>query len=299
MKILVSGSTGLVGSALVPYLKGQGLEVVRLVRRAGELSEGEVFWDPERGVLQSDDLSGVEAAVHLAGESIGAKRWSAAQKQRIRDSRVKGTLLLSEALARLEPVPKVLASASAMGFYGDQGDKVLAEDDSPGHDFLADVTQAWEEATSPASNTSTRVVNMRFGLVLDAKADLIRKTLPLFKLGLGGRLGNGRQFMSWITLSDLTCAIGHVLVTPSLSGPVNMSSPNPVTNRDFTSTLGRILSRPTIFAVPALALKLGVGEMAESMLCSTRMSPNKLIESGFEFDQPELEAALREVLGKP
>ncbi|MCH9039125.1 MAG: TIGR01777 family protein [Chloroflexi bacterium] len=299
MKVLVSGSTGLIGSALVPYLSSQGHSVVRLVRRAGILSEDEVRWDPENGVLEADALQGVEAAVHLAGESIGARRWTASQKQRIRDSRVKGTSLLSEALAGLDPKPQVLASASALGFYGDRGDRLLVEDDSPGGDFLAGVTGEWESATDAASNAGIRVVNMRFGLVLDAKADLIRRTLPVFKAGLGGRLGNGRQYMSWITLHDLTRAIGHAIVTPGLSGPVNITSPNAVTNREYTRTLGGILSRPTVFTVPRLALRLGVGEMADTMLASIRMSPGKLISSGFEFAQPELEAALREVLGMP
>ena len=299
MRILISGSTGLVGSAIDPYLEGQGHDVVRLVRRAGNLADNEVLWDRQLGKIDADGLRGVEAAVHLAGESIGARRWSPSQKRRIRDSRVEGTLLLSETLAGLMPTPQVLASASALGFYGDRGDTMLTENDLPGDDFLAHVTQAWEAATLPASDAGIRVINMRFGLVLDAKADLIRRTLPLFKLGLGGRLGSGRQFMSWITLSDLSRAIGHILATPELSGPVNMSAHDAVTNREFTRTFGRILSRPTIFTVPSLALRLGVGEMAESMLGSVRMSPNKLVDSGFAFGQPELEAALRDALGRP
>ena len=299
MKVLVSGSTGLVGSALVPYLAEQGHQVVRLVRKSGELSAGEARWDPERGELDSDVLTGVEAVVHLAGESIGAKRWTSSQKRRIRDSRINGTSLLSEAFAKLEPTPKVLASASALGFYGDQGDRILAEDAPPGDDFLARLTQEWEAATGPASSAGIRVLNMRFGLVLDARADLIRRTLPLFKLGLGGKLGSGRQYMSWISLHDLTRAIGHAIVTPGLSGPVNMCSPNAVTNREFTKTLGSILSRPTFFAVPALALKFGLGEMAESMLAGIRMSPDKLVDSGFEFAQPTLDIALRVILERP
>jgi uncharacterized protein (TIGR01777 family) len=299
MKILISGSTGLVGSALVPYLIGQGHQIVRLVRKQGELLEGEVRWDPEQGTIDSDNLSGIDAVVHLAGENIGAKRWSVAQKQRISDSRVNGTTLLAEALAKLNPMPKVLASASALGYYEDQGGATLPENALPGTDFLAESTQAWEKATEPASSAGIRVVTMRFGLVLDAKADLIKKTLPLFKAGLGGKLGSGRQYMSWIALNDLTRAIEHALVTPELSGPVNMSSPSPLTNHQYTKALGRILSRPTLFAVPAFMLRLSVGEMAGPMTASVRMDSSKLIDSGFQFKYIALESALREILGKP
>lgn len=299
MKILISGSTGLVGSALVRYLTGQGHRIVRLVRKQSELLEGEVRWDPAQGTIDSDNFSGIDAAVHLAGENIGAKRWSVAQKQRIRDSRVNGTRLLADALANLNPMPKVLASASALGYYGDCGDTMLSENASPGTDFLGESTQAWEQATGPASSAGIRVVTMRFGLVLDAKADLIKKTLPLFKAGLGGKLGSGRQYMSWIALNDLTHAIEHALVTPELNGPVNMSSPNPLTNNEYTKTLGRVLSRPTLFAVPSFALRLGVGEMAGPMTASVRMDSSKLVDSGFQFNHPDLESALREILGRP
>lgn len=298
MKVLVTGSTGLIGSALVDHLANQGYQVARLVRGSGGLSEDEIRWDPEQNEIEAEKLPGVEAVVHLAGESIGARRWTASQKIRIRDSRINGTSLLSEALARLDPGPKVLLTASALGFYGDRGAEVLGEDADPGTDFLAGVTREWEKAGEPASAAGIRVVNMRFGLVLDAKADLIRRMLPLFKLGLGGKLGNGRQYTSWITLHDLTRAIEHAIVTSHLGGPVNMSSPNPVTNYEFTKTLGRIVSRPTVFAVPRLALRLGIGEMADTMLASVRMSPDKLVASGFEFDRPILEPALREILEK-
>ena len=299
MKILISGTTGLVGSALVPYLIAQGHQIVRQVRKQGELLEGEVRWNPEQGTIDSESLSGIDAAVHLAGENIGAKRWSVAQKQRIRDSRVNGTTLLAEALAKLNPMPKVLASASALGYYGDQGDSMLPENASPSTDFLGESTQAWEQATEPASNAGIRVVTMRFGLVLDAKADLIKKTLPLFKAGLGGKLGSGRQYMSWIVLNDLTRAIEHALVTPELRGPVNMSSPSPLSNHKYTKAMGKILSRPTLFAVPTFMLRLSVGEMAGPMTASVRMDSAKLIDSGFQFKHPDLESALREILGRP
>jgi len=299
MKILISGTTGLVGSALVPYLIAQGHQIVRLVRKQGELLEGEVRWNPEQGTIDSESLSGIDAAVHLAGENIGAKRWSVAQKQRIRDSRVNGTTLLAEALAKLNPMPKVLASASALGYYGDQGDSMLPENASPSTDFLGKSTQAWEQATEPASNAGIRVVTMRFGLVLDAKADLIKKTLPLFKAGLGGKLGSGRQYMSWIVLNDLTRAIEHALVTPELKGPVNMSSPSPLSNHKYTKAMGKILSRPTLFAVPTFMLRLSVGEMAGAMTASVRMDSAKLIDSGFQFKHPDLESTLREILGRP
>ena len=299
MKILISGSTGLVGSALAPYLTEQGHQIVRLVRKQGVLLEGEVRWDPEQGTIDSENLSGIDASVHLAGENIGAKRWSVAQKQRIRDSRVNGTKLLAEALAKLSPMPKVLASASALGYYGDQGDSILTENVSPGTDFLGESTQAWEKATDPASSAGIRVVAMRFGLVLDAKADLIKKTLPLVKAGLGGKLGNGRQYMSWIALNDLIRAIEHALVTPDISGPINMSSSNTLTNHEYTKTLGKILSKPTLFAVPSFALRLSVGEMAGPMTASVRMDSSKLMDSGFQFKYPDLESALREILGRP
>jgi hypothetical protein len=196
-------------------------------------------------------------------------------------------------------MPKVLASASALGYYGDQGDSMLPENASPSTDFLGESTQAWEQATEPASNAGIRVVTMRFGLVLDAKADLIKKTLPLFKAGLGGKLGSGRQYMSWIVLNDLTRAIEHALVTPELKGPVNMSSPSPLSNHKYTKAMGKILSRPTLFAVPTFMLRLSVGEMAGAMTASVRMDSAKLIDSGFQFKHPDLESTLREILGRP
>ena len=230
--------------------------------------------------------------------NIGAKRWSESRKAEIHNSRVDSTRLLSETLAQLEPRPKVLVSASALGFYGDRGSEVLQENAGPGKDFLSESTRQWEEATQAASQAGIRVVNMRFGLVLSPNADLIKRQLPAFKMGVGGKLGNGRQYMSWIHINDLVRAITHILITEELSGPVNVSSPHSVTNGEFTKAFGSALSRPAIFTVPRFVLKIAFGEIADSMMTSIRMEPAKLRESGFEFEYPEIEGALQEVLGK-
>lgn len=298
LKIAVSGSSGLIGSALVPYLKSQGHEVLRLVRRQPNSNANEVQWNPASGKLDAEALEGTQAAINLSGANIGAKRWNDNRKKEIHESRIDSTRLLSETLARLEPRPKVLASASALGYYGDQGNLALREDASAGRDFLAESTKQWEDATSPASEAGIRVVNMRFGLALSSEADLIKRQLPAFKMGVGGKLGNGRQYMSWIHINDLIRAIAHILVTEELSGSVNLSSPNPVTNAEFTRAFGRALSRPAIFTIPKVVLKIAFGEIADSMMASTRMEPAKLMESSFEFEYPQIEAALREVLGK-
>lgn len=298
LRIVVSGSSGLIGSALVPYLRNEGHEIVRLVRREPSPNESEVQWNPVTGTLDANALQSIDASIHLSGANIGAKRWSESRKAEIHNSRVDSTKLLSEALAQLEPRPKVLASASALGFYGDRGSEVLQENAGPGKDFLAESTRQWEEATQAASKAGIRVVNMRFGLVLSPYADLIKRQLPAFKMGVGGKLGNGRQYMSWIHVNDLVRAISHMLNTDELSGPVNVSSPHPVTNGEFTKAFGSALSRPAIFTVPRFVLKIAFGEIADSMMTSTRMEPTKLRESGFEFEYPEIEGALREVLGK-
>jgi uncharacterized protein (TIGR01777 family) len=298
MKILITGSSGLIGSALIPYLQEQGHEIVRLVRRRPDPGAAEVGWNPDTGTIDANALTGIEGAVNLAGENLGAKRWTATQKQRIHDSRVNGTRLLTEAMARLEPRPQVLASASGLGYYGDKGDQLLRENAPAGTDFPATFTREWEEVSQAVSETGIRVVNMRFGLVLAPGADLITWMLLPFKLGLGAKLGNGRQYMSWIAIDDLVRAINHILTTPALEGSLNVSSPNPVTNAEFTKTMGRVLSRPTFLTVPTLAMKLAFGEMGESLMVSVRMNPSKLVSSGFRFEHPELEGALRQALRK-
>jgi uncharacterized protein (TIGR01777 family) len=298
MNILVTGSSGLIGSALLPFLTTGGHQVTRLVRsqpRAGEMA---VRWDPDAGALDPKSLEGVDAVVHLAGENIAA-RWTAAKKRQIRDSRVKGTRLLSDTLARLETPPKVLVCASAIGYYGDRGEEVLTEESAAGSGFLAEVCRAWEGAAEPARQKGIRVVHLRFGVVLSPAGGALAKMLPPFRLGLGGPLGHGRQYMSWIAIDDAVGAIQHALNVAALQGPTNAVAPSPVTNQQFTKTLGKVLGRPTLFPMPAFAARLMFGEMAdELLLASARVQPTKLLSTGYAFRYPDLEAALRHLLGK-
>lgn len=292
MKILVSGSTGLVGSALVPALQSSGHEVVRLVRSSTSGS-GSVIWDPMSGHLSTANLEGIDAAVHLAGENIAARRWTPAQKDRIRESRVAGTRLLAETLARLKKPSQTLVCASAIGFYGDRSDQPLNEDSPPGTGFLSDTCREWEAAAKPALDRGIRVVHLRTGLVLASRGGALAKMLTPFRLGIAGIIGSGRQYMSWISLDDLVAVISNSLSNERLRGPVNAVAPNPVTNYEFTKTLGRVLRRPTLFPMPAFAARLAFGEMADGLLlASTRVEPKRLLDSGFRFRFPELEAAL-------
>lgn len=296
MHILISGSSGLVGSALRPFLAKNGHRLTRLVRHVPR-EENQIRWFPDRGVLAENLLEGVEGVCHLSGESIAEGRWTPEKKQRILDSRVDSTTLLSQTIAKLDPLPKVFVSASAIGFYGDCGDEVLNESSSPGDDFLAEVCQKWEAATQPARDAGIRVVNLRIGLVLSKEGGALRKMLLPFKLGGGGVVGNGRQYWSWIGLSDLVSILHHCLVTESLEGPVNGVAPNAVTNREFTKALGSVLRRPTIVPLPAFAARLVLGEMANALLLSSaRAQPAKLEASGFTFGHPQLEGALRAAL---
>jgi uncharacterized protein (TIGR01777 family) len=295
--IALTGASGLIGSALRRRLEAAGHRVTPLVRRSA--AAGEISWDPEAGRLNPDKLDGVDAVVHLAGENVGA-RWTRERKARIRSSRIRGTRLLSEALARTRRRPSVLVSASAIGIYGSRGDEILTENSPLGdaaHDFLAGVGQEWEAAAEPARSAGIRVVHPRFGLVLSPAGGALKKMLLPFRLGLGGRLGDGSQWMSWISIDDVVGAIHKVLVTDSFSGPVNLTAPVPVRNRDFTRTLGRVLSRPTPFPIPAAALRLALGEMASAtLLASARALPKRLLASGFGFEHPDLEGGLRHVL---
>lgn len=300
MNVLVTGATGLVGSALVPYLAGKGHAIRKLVRKPLRRDAGEFAWDPERGTLDASALEGADGIVHLAGENIAAGRWTPAKKARIRDSRVRGTKLLAEAAARCERPPKVLASASAVGYYGDRGSELLTETSEAGSGFLASVCREWEQAASPAAARGIRTVAMRFGVVLSGKGGVLGKMLPPFRLGLGGKVGSGGQYMSWIAIDDLVAAIAHVLERPELSGAMNTVAPVPVTNLDFTRALGRALGRPTIFPLPAFAARLLFGEMAdELLLASARVEPRRLLASGFSFRYREIEPALGHVLGSP
>ena len=296
-RTLISGSTGLIGRALIGRLESSEHEVVRLVRPTSRRGVTGVKWDPAAGLLNTSELEGFDAVVHLAGENIADRRWSEEQKRRIRDSRVIGTTLLAETLAGLDSPPSVFVCASAGGYYGDRGDEILTDWATSGTDFLAQATREWEEATAPASEAGIRVVNMRISVVLTAAGGMLKRILPIFKLGLGGRLGSGSQYMSWITRKDLIDAFVWVMENDELSGGVNISSPNPVTNAEFTRALGREVGRPAVFSVPRFALKVAQGDLSDVVLSSLRMAPERLDESGFEFRHPEIEGALQWAVG--
>ena len=296
MTVLVTGSSGLVGSALIPHLEASGHRVLRLVRTSPK-SDLERRWDPDTGELAAADLEGIQAVVHLAGENIASDRWNEAKKNRIRSSREDGTRLLAQVLAELQTPPGVLISASAIGYYGNRGEEILNEESPPGADFLAETCIAWENAARPAADAGVRTVYVRIGIVLSADGGALAKMLFPFKMGVGGVIGSGDQYMSWISLSDLAGIINHALNTETLEGPVNAVSPAPVTNREFTKTLGGALSRPTLFPMPAFAARLAFGEMADALLLSsTRVLPARLQETGYVFQHPELDGALRHVL---
>ena len=296
MRIVVSGSTGLIGSALQPVLTRAGHEVVPLVRRAPGPAERAIQWDPERGTIDRSGLEGADAVIHLAGENVFG-RWTPAKKNRIRDSRVVGTHLVTEAIAGLQRRPRVLLAASAVGYYGDRGDESLNEQSAPGEDFLAHVSRDWEAATSGALRAGVRVVNMRFGIALTPTGGALAKMLPPFRLGLGGHVGSGNQYVSWIALDDLVAAITYVLASDALVGPVNMTAPHPVTNRELAKTLGRVLGRPAVVAVPGFALRMAFGaDSAELLESGQRVVPARLLGSGFRFRFETLESALRGML---
>lgn len=299
MDVLITGSTGMIGTALIDFLKARGHHVTRLVRASMQSNEPIVRWDPSTGVLPANEIGGCDAVVHLAGESIAASRWTTAQKAKIRDSRVQGTTLLAETLAKLKQPPKVLVSASAIGYYGHRGDETLREESPPGTGFLPATCVEWEKAADAARQKGIRVVHPRFGLILTPKGGALAKMLLPFKLGIGGLMGNGKQYWSWVSLDDVIAAIHHALVTESVVGPMNVVSPRAVTNHEFTKTLGRVLSRPTIFPLPAFAARLVLGEMAdELLLASARIEPARLLTTGYNFRHTELEKALRELLRK-
>jgi len=297
VRILVSGSSGLVGSALRPALAAAGDEVGRLVRPGTNAGPLDVPWDPAAHRIDAAQLERFDAVIHLAGENIAAGRWNDARKEAIRRSRVDGTLLLTRALAKLRNPPATFVSASAIGYYGDRGDEVLQETSQRGRGFLPAVCVAWESAAEPAEAAGLRVVHHRFGVILSQDGGALARMLLPFRLGLGGPVGDGRQYMSWITLDDAVGAIRHTLDSTSIAGPVNTVSPSPVSNRDFGRTLGRVLRRPAIAALPAFAARLAFGEMADALLlASTRVVPGVLQATGYTYRHPELEMALRHVL---
>lgn len=298
MKMLVSGSNGLIGSHLVPFLEGKGHEVVRLVRGKADPREREISWNPADGTLNAADLEKLDAVVHLAAENVGNARWTPEKKALIRSSRVEGTRLLAETLSRLSYPPRVLVCASAVGYYGDRGSEVLQEESEAGSGFLAGVVREWEAASKAAAEKGIRVVNLRIGIVLSSKGGALARMLIPFKLGVGGKVGSGKQYISWITMEDLVRSVLHVLVNNSLQGPVNAVAPNPVTNLEFAKTLGRVLDRSTFLATPAFVARLALGEAAKDLLlASARVHPTRLEASGFAFEHPVLEEALRHVLG--
>jgi len=297
MKILVSGSHGLVGKTLIKALEIDGHEIYRLVRHAPDSSK-EIEWSPERYSIAISMIEGFDAVCHLAGESIASGRWSDEKKLKIRESRTKGTKLLSDALANLRHPPKTLISASAIGYYGNRGDEVLTEASAPGSDFLSEVCVEWEKATEHATTMGIRVVNTRFGIILDKEGGALSKMLPPFRMGIGGRIGAGRQWMSWIALDDVVGALKFVLANEALSGPVNFVAPNPVTNAEFTKALGQALSRPTFFPIPAFGVRLAFGEMADALLLSSqKVAPKTLQNAQYQFRYPELRNALQKILG--
>ena len=296
MKIVVSGSSGLIGTAVKEALQRRDHEVVPLVRRRPSPGERAIAWDPERGTIDRAGLEGADAVIHLAGETV-AGRWTWAKKQRIRDSRVQGTRVLCEALAALHDPPTTLLAASAVGYYGDRGDEALNEGSAPGEDFLAQVARDWEAATTAASRAGIRVVNMRNGIVLTTRGGALAKMLPAFRLGLGGHVGSGNQYLSWIALDDITAAILRLLDSVALTGPVNLTSPTPVTNREFAKTLGKVLGRPAAVTVPAFALRIAFGTEGAAMLeGGQRVLPARLLASGFHFAFETVEPALRHLL---
>ena len=294
MDVLVSGATGLIGSALVPELEARGHSVRRLTRTPR--SEGDIRWDPDAGTIDGD-LSGTEAVVHLAGESIAEGRWTEEKKRRILESRQKGTRLLAEKVAGLAEPPSVMVSVSAIGYYGDRGNELLTEESESGDLFLSEVCREWEAGTDPAREAGIRVVHPRLGIVLSTEGGALGTTLPIFKLGGGGKIGSGRQYWSWVSLGDVIGSIVHTIETDALSGPVNVVAPDPPTNAEYTKVLGHVLGRPTFFAVPAPAARVALGGVAdELLLASARVEPTRLEETGYEYRYPGLEGALRHLL---
>ncbi|MBN3928278.1 TIGR01777 family protein [Streptomyces verrucosisporus] len=295
MRIAVTGSSGLIGRALVDSLRADGHEVLRLVRRPARTGE-EVEWDPRAQYVDAAGLVGCEAVVHLAGAGVGDHRWTAAYKREIRDSRVLGTAAVAEAVASLDTPPRTLVVGSAIGYYGDTGDRAVDEDAPPGHGFLADVCREWEEAAAPAEEAGVRTVYARTGLVVSRAGGAWGRLFPVFRAGLGGPLGSGRQYWSHIALHDHIAALRHLLDTGELSGPVNLTAPEPVTQREVAAVMGRVLHRPAVLPVPAFALRAVLGEFSTDVLGSQRVLPRRLLESGFVFAFPGIEDAIRAAL---
>jgi uncharacterized protein len=295
MRVAVTGASGLIGTALVPHLRSVGHEVVRLVRRPAGAPD-EVTWDPKAGTVDLDAMAGVEGVIHLAGAGVGDHRWTDDYKREILDSRVDGTHTIVQAMLALDPKPRVLVSASAIGWYGDTGDRIVDETAPAGTGFLADVVRAWEAAAGPAASAGIRVVHPRTGLVVAKSGGAWARMFPLFKLGVGGKLGPGSQYWSWISLRDEVCALQFLLEQDHLSGPVNLTGPDPQTNAEITHVMGKVLGRPTILPAPAFALKAVLGEFSSEVLGSARVVPAVLGSSGFVFQDATIESAIRTAL---
>ena len=296
MNVLISGATGLIGSALVPELEAKGHTITRLSRSGSGTNA--VRWDPSAGTIEGD-LEGTEAVVHLAGENIAQGRWTPEKKRRIVDSRVWGTRLLAESIAALSAPPRVMVSTSAVGYYGDRGDEVLTEESAPGTGFLPGVCREWEAAAEPARRARIRVVYPRLGVVLSPEGGALGTTLPIFKLGAGGKIGSGDQWVSWVAIDDVVGSIVHLLMNEDVEGPVNVGSPNPMTNARYTKVLGKVLGRATVLPLPAPAARVMLGEVADALLlASQRMEPARLNDTGYAFRYPQLEGALRHLLGR-
>jgi len=295
VKVLITGSSGLVGSALTDFFVANGDEVIRLLRRSARADSP--VWDPENGEIDLAGVRDIAAVVHLAGDNLAEGRWNDRKKNSILNSRVKGTKLLSEYFAATEHKPNVIVSASAVGYYGNRGEERVDESSEPGKGFLADVCRQWEEATASAVDVGIRVANLRLDLILSAGGGALKKMLLPFRIGLGGVIGSGKQYMSWVSIDDVIGTIQHIIANEALCGPVNLVSPNSVSNREFTKTLGQVLNRPTIFPMPAFAARIAFGEMTdELLLSSTRVIPKKLMDSGYEFRHPELGGAFEHFL---
>jgi uncharacterized protein len=295
MKVAVTGSSGLIGTSLVSFLSKKDIVVSKILRENPE--DDDISWKPEDGDWNSAFTGGVDGIIHLAGESVASGKWTRKKKEKIRNSRIEGTKRLCEHILKLSNPPSVLVCASAIGYYGNRGVEFLNEGSPRGSGFLPDVCLGWEEATESVSKAGIRVVNVRFGIVLSKDGGALAKMMTPFKIGMGGKIGSGTQYMSWIAMDDATSAIYHTLITESLKGPVNVTAPNPVTNKEFTTTLGEVLKRPAVVPIPAFAAKLAFGEMANDLLlASTKVAPKRLSDSGYKFQYPELENALKHVL---
>ncbi|HEX7723156.1 MAG TPA: TIGR01777 family oxidoreductase [Pyrinomonadaceae bacterium] len=296
MKIAIAGASGLIGSALIPILQSEGNQITRLVRSSPK--PGEIEWHPNQDEVSAQSLEGFACVINLAGENIAGGRWTDDQKRKIRDSRVNGTHLLSEAIGKMNSKPTAFICASATGIYGDRDDETLDEQSESGGGFLAGVCREWEQATEPASKAGVRVVNLRMGPVLAREGGMLSKLLTPFKMGMGGKVGSGKQYISWVALDDAVNAIKLAIDDESIHGPINIVSPNPVRNEEFTKTLGHVLNRPTALAMPAFAARLAFGEMADEMLlASQKVMPKRLSQAGFQFQYPTLESAMRKYVG--